>query len=138
MVGCSQVMRELEALGTVRATRTARGFNAEPADGHGFGLELVRDQSEFTVLFLGDHQHFETEGEALRFLVYLLSDRCRLVEVSRGRRTYKWVVESSESGGWRPWLTMGTCLLFPFWRSRQQRIHQNHAVADPESVLAAT
>ncbi len=132
-----EVMRHLEALGTVVVTGIGSRFKAMPSDSQGFELELIRDTSEFTVLFLGAHQHFDTEDEALRFFVYLLSDHCRLVVIMRGGAAHKWIVELLEDGIWCARFTLGT-LFFPFWRSKSQRIHQNHAVKDPESVLAVT
>ena len=110
----------------VRWYRDGDFLEIEPADGAGFRVSLLRSGDEWIVGF-GDHafhEHFTDSAEALEFLAFGLSARCRV-------RTTRWyglfvsiVVETADGAGWRHVSTTGT-LGSPSWRWRWSETRSN-------------
>lgn len=93
----------------------------------GFEVSLSILDSGFVVNFDGWHEEFENEEEAMNCFGFGLSEKCRLKVVSRGKTDYKWIVESRTENGWE-FSTLTSLLLFPFWRSKRVRYHQNNLI----------
>jgi hypothetical protein len=85
----------------VKWSRSEFGVTIQPVDGEGFEIELEREGDGYYVRFWGWHEHPESAAEALEWVAFGLSNRCRLAVHYRWSTPVRWVVESSENGEWR-------------------------------------
>ena len=98
-----------------------------PNQDAGFDITLYIDTGDYTaytVAFGNWHGPFDSEEEALEFVVFGLSRKCRMRELCRGNSPYKWVIESYQNGKWEMVQETGT-LFFPFWKMKTEKIYQN-------------
>jgi hypothetical protein len=96
----------------------------DPKTVNGFVVSLVERGGQFVVHFDGWHEHFASEGEAVRCVLFGLSRDCRLKVEYRGSFARRWTVEAKTETGWREESTVGL-LIFPFWRRPRIEYRQN-------------
>jgi hypothetical protein len=99
-----------------------------PNQDTGFDITLYIDTGEYTaytVAFGNWHGPFDTEEDALEFVTFGLSKECRMRELTRGNRPYKWIIESYQNGKWKMVQETGI-LFFPFWKKKTEKIYQNN------------
>ena len=98
-------------------------------DGFEVAIYYGDNEEEFSVFFAGWHEEFSSRDEALNCFAFGLSPECRLRECRRGDTAYKWTVEYREDGGWVSDSTT-SLILFPFWRTKEERYLQNTLVRE--------
>jgi hypothetical protein len=81
--------------------------------------------NELIVGYDGWHGHLRDAEEAIDFVLFGLSSRCRLKVFSKGSYEYKWVVQSFDQGNWSD-KDATSVLFFPFWRRSTIRYLQNN------------
>jgi hypothetical protein len=96
-----------------------------PGNDGGFAVGLTEEEGEYSASFGTGHTHFVTAREALDWVGFMLSAKCRLKVVSRGSWEYKWQLEAiqDDGEGWRCVCTTGT--VFPFCRRPTTRYYRN-------------
>jgi hypothetical protein len=94
----------------VRWRRDGEFLEIEPTDPAGFRVSLLRSGDEWIVGFgdHGFHEHFEGPAEALEFLAFGLSARCRMRTTRRLGLCVRIVVEAADGTGWRHVSTTGS------------------------------
>ena len=75
----------------------------------------------------GLHEHFDDPDDALEFVDFCLSDRCRLRQTSWFGVFRRILIESKDPGGWRTVVNFGTIGL-PSWRWRREALFHNTLV----------
>jgi hypothetical protein len=101
-----------------------------PADKNGFEVSYNLNGNTHSVSFLGWHEEFSNEDEALNCFAFGLSNECRLKVSIKGEFQYKWTVEAKDkNGNWSEDSTTGL-LLFPFWKKTSTVILQNNFIAN--------
>ena len=98
-----------------------------PVTEDGFLIPLTQEPDEFTVSFGNWHGHFDTEEEALNYIAFGLSDSCRLREIRRGGKPYKWIVEYKDGGVWHTDYITGWPS-FRFWHKKEEVVYQNRVL----------
>jgi hypothetical protein len=96
----------------------------DPKTANGFVVSLIERGDKWVVHFDGWHQHFASEDDAVRCVVFGLSRDCRLKVEYRGSVARRWTVEARTDHGWREDSTVGL-LWFPFWRRARIEYRQN-------------
>jgi len=91
---------------------------------NGFVVSLVERGDEWVVHFDGWHEHFASEDEAVRCVLFGLSRECQLRVEYRGSIARRWTVEAKTETGWREKSTVGL-FFFPFWRRARIEYRQN-------------
>ncbi len=94
-----------------------------------FSVSLGRSSVGYTVSFEGWHEEFTSASEAVKCLLFGLSEKCRLKVLRRGWLDHKWVVQERRDGEWRDFSTVGL-LLFPFWLRAHERYLQNDFIQE--------
>jgi len=75
------------------------GFFTIPAISEdGFSISISEDSEECTVFFEGWHEHFTDRDEAVRCVMFGLSDRCRIEVSEVGGNGYRWTLQAFENG----------------------------------------
>ena len=124
-----ELEQKLRSYPDARYERTAQTVRYLPPDERGFTVSVFRGGGQFTVAFAGWHEPFDSEAEALRCFMFGLSERCRLLVLSRGSFDYHWTVQARGNGDWQDDSETGL-LFFPFWLRRRERYLQNHVIRD--------
>lgn len=96
-----------------------------PAPGS-FPVSLRETGGRFTVALGPCRWSFTDSREAVDHVLFGLSDRCRLREISRGA-PYRWIVEQISDRGWMP-LNERRTLAVRFWKPRSERLLRNSVV----------
>ena len=109
----------------VRAEDTGSSITVPPQSPDGFPVRLDQHSHGFTVSFLGWHEEFDSQDEALACFAFGLSEACRLRVFSRGSFDYRWIVQYWKDGSWHDDWETGL-LVFPFWLRRHERYLHNH------------
>jgi hypothetical protein len=100
----------------LRYERKGAAITVFPRDETGFPVSYARGGDNHVVSFLGWHEEFSAEEEALNCFAFGLSKECRLQVRYKGDRAYKWIVElKTAEGVWEPKSEVGL-LFFPYWR----------------------
>ncbi len=99
-----------------------------PASDSGFEVTFYawdpNSYEPYEVHFDGWHEHFVDKDEALNCFVVGLTSECRVKELSRGQKIYKWTLEYVEDGSWKTDSTT-SLVFFPFWKKKKVRYLQN-------------
>lgn len=107
-----------------------RGIRIAPPNARGFAITLTEEPPEWVVSFgQVSHSHFGDVEDALSYLAFGLSDRCRVREMTRGSMVQRAIVEARDGDTWKFMNTTGL-LFFPFWRRKQEIVYQNNLVRD--------
>lgn len=123
MAAIERIIKNLSVYPNLKYGRVGNRLEIEKVNPSGFPLTFVEESDGFTVYFGQNHWHFDEEGEALDYLAFGLSVKCRVRELIRGF-PYKWIVEQEDHGEWKPMNVMGL-LFFQFWRKRTEKVYQN-------------
>ncbi len=99
---------------------------SKPSEG-GFPITVSVDPTEFTLIFGNWHGHFDSEQEALDFVGFGLSECCRLKEIRRGGRPYKWIVETNNDGVWTA-VYITAVFSLRFWGKKEMIVLQNNII----------
>jgi hypothetical protein len=124
MSAIETIRAKLHGYPQLRYEHTPTSITVEPESPDGFPVSFLLDGPRFVVSFAGWHEHFDSESEALDCFTFGLSDQCRLRIASRGGTAYRWTVQHLVDGAWCD-DSRTALLLFPFWRQRTERYHQN-------------
>ena len=127
MSAIETIRAKLRKYPQLRYEQTPGSITVFPESPDGFPVSFHEDGTSFIVGLGGWHEHFDSEAEALDCFAFGLSDRCRLRVTSGGGFEYRWTVQHLVDGDWRDESQTGL-LLFPFWRRRTQRFHQNRVI----------
>jgi hypothetical protein len=125
---------KLQSYPQLRYESTRSSITVSPESSDGFSVSFCQEGTGFVVGYGGWHEHFDSETEALNCFAFGLSDQCRLRVTSRGSTDYRWTVQHLVDGNWCDESQTGI-FLFPFWRRRSERFHQNRIIrnAQPEN-----
>jgi hypothetical protein len=97
-------------------SRDGTSITVHPTDAHGFPVSYSLNDGRHTVSYLGWHEEFESQTEALNCFACGLSGECRLQVWKKGTFPYKWVVEIKDGeGNWKE-SSRVMLLLFPYWK----------------------
>jgi len=109
--------------------RFAKGCKIGVPNDGGFKIELLLDNDGWVVYFgdSGLHEHFEDPNEALEFVAFGLSDRCRLREIRMPFLQRSFVEKNSENG-WESVFEAGFFKL-PFPIRKDECIFQNRLIS---------
>lgn len=106
----------------------ANGCEVDPPNEGGFKVGLYRNNDRWVVSFGegGFHEEFADPTDALEFVAFGFSDRCRLREVTAPllRRS---VVERRDETGWSAIYEVGT-LWWPIPGGNRERVFQNRLI----------
>jgi hypothetical protein len=106
-------------------------ISIEPLDENGFTIWLsIENKDEVIVGFDGDHQHFDSEEEAIECVLWGLSKSCRFRVTSRGKVDYKWSMQNKENDKWVTINTSYVIWLIPFWKKKKVRYLQNKVITE--------
>jgi hypothetical protein len=123
MTAIDAIVLKLSGYPGLRFGKLGNRLEIDPPNPGGFPLSFAEEGNGFTVSFGSNHWHFQEEAEALDYLAFGLSGKCRLREISRGR-PYKWFVEQKAGDGWQVMRETGL-IFFPFWRKKTEAVYQN-------------
>jgi len=123
MPAIEKILEKLSKYPTLKFGRLGNRLEIDKSNPEGFNMTFIEDKDGYTVYFGPNRWHFENEDEALDYLAFGLSDKCRLREIVRGS-PHKWIVEQKDKDGWKPMNEMGL-LFFRFWRRKKERVYQN-------------
>ncbi|HJR57488.1 MAG TPA: hypothetical protein VJ798_13010 [Rhizomicrobium sp.] len=99
-----------------RYSRDGSSITVQSKEAHGFPVSYSFNDGRHAVSYLGWHEEFEDQDEALDCFAFGLSKKCRLQVWKKGHFPYKWVVEVKDSeGNWKEDSRTGL-LLFPYWK----------------------
>lgn len=127
MTAIEIIKEKLNKYPHVNYTIEGSHINISPVDQTGFGFSLEENNGEYIVFFEGWHEHFTDQQEAINCVAFGLSDSCRLKEIRRGGKPYKWVVEHFSNGAWETDSETGL-LVISFWKKRTEIIYQNKII----------
>lgn len=127
MSAIETIRAKLQSYPQLQYEHTSSSITVSPESSDGFPVSLHQEGTSFVVGFGGWHEHFDSESEALNCFSFGLSDQCRLRVTSRGGTDYRWTVQHLVDGSWCDDSQTGL-LLFPFWRQRSERFHQNRII----------
>ena len=99
-------------------------LSIEPKDEKGFPITFSCHESEYSVSFGNWHGRFTSEEDAIDFVGLGLSKNCRLREVSRGGKAFRWTIESIIDGKWHT-VYETAFLSLKFWKKPTEVIFQN-------------
>jgi hypothetical protein len=112
----------------IKYKRDGAAITVFPANSNGFEVSYNPAGNKHNVSFLGWHEEFSNENEALNCFAFGLSGECRLKISSKGNFPYKWTVEAKDkNGNWSEDSTTGF-LVFPFWRKTKHLTLQNNFI----------
>ncbi len=95
---------------------------------NGFDISITENGSEPTVIFGNWHGHFDTTEEAVNFVGFGLTPRCRLREIRRSGVPKKWIVEELDEGKWEMVYVTGTFSL-NFLGKKEEVVFQNNRIS---------
>lgn len=123
-MGATEALKRLLRERGIPFVEDGRGLTVEARDPSGFDVSIEEGGGEIMVYFEGWHEHFTSEEEAVKCVLFGLSPDCRIRVTERGGTPHKWVLESRQDGAWVP---VGTTALifFPFWRSATTKYLRN-------------
>ncbi len=93
----------------------------------GFPVRMDIEPDSYIVSFLGWHEPFAIEEEALNCLALGLSEDCRLEVEFRGDTQVSWTVQYIREGDWASGTTIGL-IYRAFWRKRSIGHLRNHLI----------
>ena len=125
-----EIRSRLESFPELEVTDAGSSLTVHAESEKGFDVWLSEDDSEYTVGFEGWHEHFPKQEAqaALDCFAFGLTNSCRLRVVLRGKKEYKWVMESLENGEWVSHSTTAL-VFFPFWRKKTIRYLSNDVLS---------
>lgn len=121
-----KLIADLSAYPALKLGRLGNRLEIETGDPDGFPVGIVEGKGGFRVNLGPCRWRFKDGQEAIDHVLFGLSDRCRLLEISRGN-AYKWTVEQLSDKGWSAMNETGL-LLFHFWKKREVRVYRNAAI----------
>jgi ligand-binding SRPBCC domain-containing protein len=123
----ARVIRKLTEFPGLRYGRLRDRLEIEAPGPEGFPLSFVEETGVCKVFFGPCPLRFKDADEALEYLAFGLSAKCRLREISRGR-PYRWIIEQKDGDGWS---TLGEygLMFFPFWKRKTQKTYMNTVLA---------
>ena len=127
MSAIETILDKLRSYPQLLHEQTANSITVSPETPDGFPVRFCQEGTTFVVGFGGWHERFDSVSEALDCFAFGLSDWCRLRVSRRGGIDYRWTVQHLVDGSWRDDSWTGL-LLFPFWRPRGERFHQNQII----------
>ena len=127
MSAIETIRAKLQRYPQLQYEHTPTSITIAPEASDGFAVSLHADGTSFVVGFGGWHEHFDSEAEALNCFAFGLSEECRLRVTSGGSFDYRWTVQRLVDGSWCDEYQTGL-LIFPFWRQRSERFHQNRII----------
>ena len=109
-------------------TRNGTTITVQPKDGRGFPVTYSFTNGRHCVSYLGWHERFEGETEALNCFAFGLSGGCKLQVWRKGSFPYKWIVYSKDiAGNWKEDSRVGL-FLFPYWKKTTITLLQNDLI----------
>lgn len=99
----------------------------KPRSESGFEVEVIDEGDEYIVRFGSFHEHFSSEDEAIKFVGFGLSKRCRLIETFKGSASVKCRVEYHNGVEWEMIGQAGALLPVLFGKKREV-IYQNEVL----------
>jgi hypothetical protein len=123
MSAIDRIIQKLSKYPGVKFGRAGNRIEIEKPNPGGFPLSFVEEEKIFSVYFGSNRCHFDKEEEALDYLAFGLSRKCRLREIVRGS-PHKWIVEQEFEDGWKAMNEMGL-IFFQFWRKKRENVYQN-------------
>ena len=102
-------------------------LSIEPSDEKGFPITFSYHENEYTVSFGNWHGRFTSEEDVIDFIGLGLSKNCRLREVSRGGKAFRWTIESIIDGKWHT-VYETAYLSLKFWEKPKEVIFQNNFI----------
>ena len=127
MSAIETIRAKLQSYPQLQYEHTSSSITVSPESPDGFPVSFYVEGARFVVGFGGWHEHFDSESEALNCFAFGLSDQCRLRVTTRGSTDCRWTVQHLVGGSWCDESETGL-LLFPFWRHRSERFHQNRII----------
>jgi len=120
---------KLRAHPQVSHRRVTGGLRIEPTNADGFPITIVTGRSNRWVVAFGEcgfHEEFDRAADALEFVAFGLSSRCRLRERTGFWLLRKSFVERLEDGAWKIVYEVGT--LTAFWDRPGEQVFQNRLI----------
>jgi len=123
----SKVKEKLQKYPEIRFQEEENSISVLPALDNGFTVTLIIGYDDFKVYFNGWHEDFEDEEVALNCFALGLSSNCRLIELRRENKPYKWTLEYLEKGNWIEDSTI-SLFDFSFWQNETTHYLQNDLI----------
>lgn len=128
-MSATNILEEKCKKASITYERKGNSIIALPKAPQGFPVRYDYS-SRHVVSYLGWHEEFDNQDEALNCFAFGLSNVCRLKVLKKGSFSYKWTVEAQdEHGNWYEDSTTGL-FIFPFWMKTTTLILQNHLISE--------
>lgn len=124
MSAIDTIKEKLAKLDRLETEEGEHNLIIKPRSESGFEVEFIDEGDEFIVRFGNFHEHFESEDEAIKFVGFGLSKRCRLIETFKGSSMVKCRVEYNNGEDWELIGQTGSLIPVLFGKKREV-IYQN-------------